>query len=194
MLLLLLAGITVSADFEAGSVGKVELVSPTHLRCALVGELDQDQRNRQASWYYFRLDGLPHQEVIVELADLVGEYNYRPGAHSVTAKTRPVFSYDDPTWRHFSDREVEWDDQQVRLRLRFTPARSHLWIAHVPPYTTIDLKRPPRRSARAPCASCSHEIPRPRASAVKSSGRSSPWPIRTAWPAAACASTPTDTI
>jgi hypothetical protein len=141
MLALLLAAITVSTNFEAGSVGRVEVVSPTHLRCPVVGESDQDKRNRQASWYYFRLDGLPSTEVVIELTDLVGEYNYRPGTHPVSARTRPVYSYDQRAWQHFSDREVEWDEKEIRLRLRFTPTRRRMWIAHVPPYTTTDLRR-----------------------------------------------------
>lgn len=141
MFAFLLAAITVSADFEAGSVGKVEHVSPTHIRCAVLGESDQDRRNRQASWYYFRLDGLPASEVILELTDLVGEYNYKPGTHPVSARTRPVYSYDQRTWRHFSDRQVEWDEPQKWLRLRFRPHRGRMWIAHVPPYTTADLRR-----------------------------------------------------
>ena len=48
--LFLLAGISVSSDFEGGSIGKVEAVSPAHLRCAVAGQSDQDNRNRQASW------------------------------------------------------------------------------------------------------------------------------------------------
>ena len=49
------AGIGVLADFEGGSIGKVERVSPTHLRCAVKGQSDQDHRNRQANWYYFEI-------------------------------------------------------------------------------------------------------------------------------------------
>lgn len=150
MLALLLAAITVSANFEAGSVAKVEVVSPTQLRCPVVGESDQDKRNRQASWYYFRLDGLPSTEVVIELTNLVGEYNYRPGTHPVSARTRPVYSYDNSTWRHFGDREVEWDEKEIRLRLRFTPARRRMWIAHVPPYTTADLRGLLREFRRHP--------------------------------------------
>ncbi|MBI4876542.1 MAG: hypothetical protein HY822_18045 [Acidobacteria bacterium] len=139
--MLLLAAITITTAFEAGSLGRVEAVSPVHLRCALKGQADQDGRNRQASWYYFRLDGLPKQEVRLELTDLVGEYNYKPGSHAVTRNTRPVYSYDDRTWKHFPDGNIEWDEKQVRLTLRFTPERGRMWIAHVPPYTTAHLAR-----------------------------------------------------
>ena len=49
------AQIEVRANFEGGKVGKVEVVSPTHLRCAVPGQADRDNRNRQADWYYFEL-------------------------------------------------------------------------------------------------------------------------------------------
>ena len=132
---------TVSTQFEGGSIGPVEVLSAAHLRCAVAGESDQDKRNRQANWYYFELGNLPGTGIIIDLVNLVGEYNYRYGTHAVTKGTRPVYSYDRRTWTHFSDREVEWDEREVRLRLRFTPRQSRMWIAHVPPYTNQDLRR-----------------------------------------------------
>jgi hypothetical protein len=50
-----------------------------------------------------------------------------------------VYSYDRKTWKHFRDQEVEWDERAPSLRLRFTPAKNRIWIAHVPPYTNADL-------------------------------------------------------
>ena len=138
-MLTLLAAIMVAASFEGGSVGRVETVSPTHLRCAVKGQGDQDGRNRQANWYYFRLDDLPKQEIHLEFTDLVGEYNYRPGFHAVTRHTRPVYSYDNRTWIHFQDEDVTWDEKQVRLTVRFRPERGRAWIAHTPPYTNQHL-------------------------------------------------------
>ena len=93
IVLLAAAAITVNAAFEAGSIGRVERVSDTYLRCAVRGQSDQDGRNRQASWYYFQLGHLPRRtEIRIELVDLVGEYNYRPGSHAVNQNTRPVYS------------------------------------------------------------------------------------------------------
>jgi murein tripeptide amidase MpaA len=138
-MLSVLAAITVAASFEGGSIGRVENVSPTHLRCAVKGQADQDGRNRQANWYYFRLDGLPKAEIQIEFTDLAGEYNYRAGAHSMTRDTRPVYSYDNRTWIHFRDEDVSWDEKQVRLSVRFRPERGRAWIAHTPPYTTEHL-------------------------------------------------------
>lgn len=135
----LLASIAVSSNFEGGSVGKVEKVSPTHLRCAVVGQSDHEHRNRQANWYYFRLENLPRAAVTIDLVDLAGEYNYRKPAYSVTKGTRPVFSYDAVNWRHFRDNQVNWDPQEPHLTVTFTPEGDHVWIAHVPPYTNKNL-------------------------------------------------------
>lgn len=141
MITALVLAASLHSNFEAGSLGKVERVSPTHFRCAVAGEADQDHRNRQASWYYFRLDHAAGREVAIDLVDLEGEYNYRTGAFSINRDTRPVYSYDQKTWKHLRDQEVQWDEQTNSLLLQFTPARDRVWIAHVPPYTTADLAR-----------------------------------------------------
>jgi len=139
---LALAAIVLTAAFEGGSIGTVAQAGPAHLRCAVKGQADQNGRNRQANWYYFRLDRLPRGEhVRIDLTDLVGEYNFRPGSHAVTPNTRPVFSYDGIHWTHFSDQQVSWDEKEVMLTLRFTPARARMWIAHMQPYTRTDLER-----------------------------------------------------
>ena len=137
MFALLLLAASIHTDFLGGSLGKIEWVTPVHARCAVEGESDQDGRNRQANWYYFRVDGARDQELTLDLVDLVGEYNFRPGSHAVTKDTHPVYSYDGRHWRHFD--AIEWDDQEVRLRLRFSPAQDTVWIAHVPPYTNDHL-------------------------------------------------------
>lgn len=139
MIAALILAASLHTNFEAGSLAKIEPVSPTHFRCSVKGEVDQDGRNRQASWYYFRVDDAAGKEIIIELTDLAGEYNYRPGAFAITRATRPVYSYDRKTWKHFRDQEVQWDDQARSLRLRFTPAKNRIWIAHVPSYTNADL-------------------------------------------------------
>jgi hypothetical protein len=141
MIPLLLLAVSLHTSFEAGSLGKVEPLSPTHFRCAVKGEVDQKGRNRQASWYYFRLDDAAGREITIDLVDLLGEYNYSSVDLSVRETTRPAFSYDNKTWQFFSDREVQWNTQSTSLRLRFRPLKNHMWIAHVPPYTTRDLAR-----------------------------------------------------
>ena len=141
MLAFLVAAISVSASFEGGSVGRVEHVAPDYLKCAVKGQADQNNRNRQANWYYFRLDGLPQREVRMDLTDLVGKYNFRPGSHSVTRNSRPVYSYDNRTWKHFTDEQSSWDEKAIVLTIRFRPERSTMWVAHMMPYTTRELNR-----------------------------------------------------
>ena len=141
MIPLLLLAVSLHTNFEAGSLGKVEPISATHFRCAVKGEVDQKGRNRQASWYYFRLDGAAGREITLDFVDLLGEYNFSSGELSIKKTTRPAFSYDNKTWQFFGDQEVQWDNLTTSLRLRFTPLKNRMWIAHVPPYTTRDLAR-----------------------------------------------------
>ncbi len=135
---LIIATISILTNFPGGSAGKVEHVTPSHLRIAVEGESDQEHRNRQANWYYFSLENVPKTRFVIDLTNLVGEYNYKP-AHSVTKHTRPVYSYDGVTWKHFSDSEVEWNEEKVELRLIFIPEKRRMWIAHTPPYTNANL-------------------------------------------------------
>src|SRR3954447_6797611 len=135
------AQIRIATNFEGGNIGKVQVVSPDHLRCAVQGQADKDNRNRQADWYYFELANLtPKSALTIDLVDLAGEYDYRAPAFSVTKGTRPVYSYDRVTWRHFADDQVSWDEAEPHLTIRFRPERARMWIAHVPPYTNRNLE------------------------------------------------------
>src|SRR5262249_5878624 len=135
MLAFAAAAITITTSFEGGSLGRVEQIAPDHLRCAVKGQADSNNRNRQANWYYFRLDNLPQQVIRLDFSDRVGEYHFRPGTHAVTKNTRPVFSYDDRSWTAFEDSATSWDEKAVSLTLRFKPAKRTMWIAHAVPYT-----------------------------------------------------------
>jgi hypothetical protein len=136
---LLAAATTVHTDFEGGSLGRVEKVSDTHFRLGLAGEKDQDGRNRQATWYFFRVDDAPLEQITLDMIDLPGEYNYKPNRGAITAATPPVISYDRKTWTHIQP--VEYDAKEPRLRLLVKPKASQFWIAHGPPYTAEHLER-----------------------------------------------------
>lgn len=127
------------SDFEGGNLGPIDELSEDHYRLHLHGESDWQQRNRQVSWYYFLLQGAQNRDLTLELTDLIGEYNFKPGAHAITRYTRPVFSYDQTHWQHFSDDQVSWNDSQKELILQVRPTQNHIWIAHQPPYTTANL-------------------------------------------------------
>jgi len=135
----LLLAVSVHTNFEAGNIGKVERLSENHIRCAVTGETDQDGRNRQPSWFYFRLEGVGGREMTVDITDLHGEYNYKPHKGTGLRNMRPVYSYDDKQWRHVG--KVEWLDNESTIRIRFKAEKDRVWIARQPPYTMQDLAR-----------------------------------------------------
>ncbi len=105
------------------------------------GQYDQRGHNRQASWFYFRLDHVRAREVTITLTDFVGEYNDKPGAVAMGPDIVPVFSDDGQTWRHFPDTAAAWDAEKKELTLTFKPESDSIWIAHIAPYTPRDLRR-----------------------------------------------------
>lgn len=130
---------TIHTDFEAGSLGRIEKISDVEFRLGVKGEKDQDGRNRQANWYYFRVDGAAKKPMIFDIVDLPGEYNYQPNPGAVTKDTPPFISYDQRTWKHIQT--FAYDSAHPKLRLRVTPESAQFWIAHVPPYTNENLAR-----------------------------------------------------
>src|SRR5262245_43975701 len=133
------APITVQTVFEGGALGKIERLSETHFRCGVKGESDQDGRNRQANWYYFRVDGARGRSLTIDMNDLPGEYNYRPNRGAVTGDTLPWYSEDNQRWRQIET--AEYQAETPLLRIRLTPRVNRIWIAHVPPYTNQHLQR-----------------------------------------------------
>ncbi|MGH9720132.1 MAG: M14-type cytosolic carboxypeptidase, partial [Bryobacteraceae bacterium] len=134
-------GAGLSWQFEGGSVERVEQAGGDRFRVFVKGETDQDGRNRQASWYYFRVDGSSRGGALLtlDIVGLPGEYNYRPNRGAITQDTPPVISYDRKTWTHVDD--IEYDAVEPRLRLRIRPRQRRFWVAHTPPYTNTDLDK-----------------------------------------------------
>ena len=126
-------------NFEGGSLGNIEALGDTEFRCHVEGQHDERGRNRQANWYYFRMDGVRGRKVTLTLTDFVGEYNNKPGSCPMNADTIPVFSYDNERWEHFP--RMEWDDQKKEATLHVEGAQDRIWIAHVAPYTHARLLR-----------------------------------------------------
>jgi hypothetical protein len=131
--------ISIRADFEGGALGKIVRMAEAHFRCGVKGESDQDGRNRQANWYYFRVDGAKGQALTLDLIDLPGEYDYRPNRGAVTGETLPWYSEDNQHWRPIETSEYHADTPLLRIRLR--PRANKIWIAHVPPYANQKLQR-----------------------------------------------------
>jgi hypothetical protein len=131
--------ILINKSFEGASLGRVEKLGENELRLHVEGQYDERGHNRQASWYYFRLDRVRGRDLTLTLTDFEGEYNDRPGAVPMNADTIPVFSPDGRTWRHFP--AMEWNAERKEATLRVRPESDSLWIAHIPPYTPRDLAR-----------------------------------------------------
>src|SRR5207245_2398568 len=72
--------IVFNTNFEGGSLGKVEVLAERRFRCAVQGQYDEHGRNRQANWYYVRMDGVKGRDITLTLTDVVGEYDGKPGA------------------------------------------------------------------------------------------------------------------
>lgn len=142
--------ITFNKNFEGGALGKIEAVGETEFRCRVEGQHDERGRNRQANWYYFRMDGVRGCTVKLTLMDFVGEYNDRPGSCPMNADTIPVFSYDNEQWEHFP--AMAWDDQKKEATLEFKGEQDRIWIAHVAPYTHARLLRLLEELDRRPTA------------------------------------------
>ena len=125
--------VTIRWNFEGGNLAKAEQTGPDSFRCHLSGQVDQDGRNRQASWYYFRADHTKNRSLTFTLTDLTGEYNYQPNNGAVTKNTPPFYSQDHIHWKTVE--ELNYDEVKHELTFRLRVASDQLWIAHVPPYT-----------------------------------------------------------
>src|SRR5947209_7409168 len=72
------SSVVFNTSFEGGSLGKVEVLAEDRFRCAVQGQYDEHGRNRQANWYFFRMDGVKGREITLTLTDFVGEYDGKP--------------------------------------------------------------------------------------------------------------------
>lgn len=131
------ARVRFSTNFEGGSLGTIEALGETEFRCHVKGQYDEHGRNRQASWFFFRVDGARGRDLKIVLTDFVGEYNERPGACPMGPDILPVSSDDGVSWKPIS--ETSWDDRTKEATLRIRPERDSIWIAHQQPYTPRHL-------------------------------------------------------
>lgn len=139
--LLLLAACSsspISSDFEGGSIGRVEKRGENHYACRVPGQADHEGRNRQVTWYSFRLDGHKGREVTITLTDLAGEYDYKPGAIGITGDAPPFVSRDGRTWQHLP--AISFDRAKAEASFTFTPESDPVWVAHIEPYTVSRLE------------------------------------------------------
>jgi murein tripeptide amidase MpaA len=140
MLSFLLLAVTLTADFEAGNVAGSEWLAEDRVQVQVNGEVDQDGRNRQPSWWYFRLDDVQGKTLTIDIAGLEGEYNYRKHDGSGLRHTLPAYSFDNENWRTVES--AEWLTDPSRIRIRIPAGEStQLWVARQPPYSFSRLER-----------------------------------------------------
>jgi hypothetical protein len=118
--------------FESGSIGKIEKLGETEFRLHVKGQQDSRGRNRQATWFSFRLDEVGGRQITLHLTSFRGEYNDRPANAPMGAWFRPVVSEDGEQWTHLP--EVAWDVEKDELTFAVQPRGNTIWIAHIPPY------------------------------------------------------------
>lgn len=124
--------------FEGGALERVEVVGETEFRVHVPGQQDRNGRNRQATWFYFRMDNVRGRDLKVTLTGyLPSEYNGRPNS-PVNADVRPVYSFDNEHWTHFT--ALDWDDAKKEQTLHLRPETDSVWLAFVPPYTESRLR------------------------------------------------------
>lgn len=64
--------------FESASLGKIEKLAENDYRLHLEGQQDARGRNRQATWFLFRIDDVAGRALTLRLTSFKGEYNDRP--------------------------------------------------------------------------------------------------------------------
>jgi hypothetical protein len=123
-----------NSNFPGGSLGKIiALEEPDSFRCFIPGQYNEAGRNRQTSWFFFRIENIKERNVTLVMTDYIGEYNLRLGAVPMKASIQPVYSEDGETWKHIDT--MTWDNEKKEATLRLHPKTDTLWLAHVPPYT-----------------------------------------------------------
>ena len=121
------AQVKFSADFECGSMEKVELVSQENKNGTesytynFYSRFDPANPARptlapSARWYYFKMEGVKGKEVILNVKN--------------SDARRPFYSYDNKNWTRFS--ETESPDEKTIIK---TYSQDKVWIAYYIPYT-----------------------------------------------------------
>ena len=133
-----------NTSFEGASLGRIEKLDDTEFRLHVKGQQDARGRNRQATWFYFRLDDVAGRELTLRFTDFIGEYNDQPDVSPAGAWYRPVFSDDGEHWRHFA--ETGWDAPKDEVTIVARPRGNTLWIAHVAAVHAFAAAAPARRA------------------------------------------------
>ncbi len=127
-----------NTNFPGAAIGKIEALETDSFRCFVDGQYNQYGRNRQPTWFYFRIDGGQGRKITIALTNFDGEYNNHR-ASQVLNRDCPVFSYDNVNWQLFP--EAKWNQETKELVFSFTPKGNSIWIAYTPPYVPEQADR-----------------------------------------------------
>jgi hypothetical protein len=136
--------------FESGSIGKIDKLGDNEFRLHVIGQQDSRGRNRQATWYYFRMENVRGRTLTLHFTDFKGEYNDQPARAPVSGTYRPFFSDDNVHWEQFA--ELAWDADKDEATVTLRPRGDTVWLAHVPPYPRTRLLKLLEEIDRSPDA------------------------------------------
>lgn len=122
--------ISVSSDFESGSIGSVQHASRTELSMNLRNDNDDPSLPANfRAWWYVRFDHVPVDE---DIAVTVGNLGW-------PFLQLPVYSYDQEVWYRMAESEVSrLGDTRMQFVRSFE--QPTVWIASFYPYTHTDLQ------------------------------------------------------
>ncbi len=127
-----------NTNFPGAALGKIEYLGNETYRCAVDGQYNQYGRNRQATWFCFRLDDALDRSITIRLTNLKGEYNNRP-TRGDWSKERPVYSYDQIHWTLIE--QYSWDAESGEFSFSIKPKQDSVWIAYTPLYVPAHLEK-----------------------------------------------------
>ncbi|MBN1926593.1 MAG: hypothetical protein JW798_12235 [Prolixibacteraceae bacterium] len=120
----------ISDDFESGSIGEVVPTSDTSWELYIADDNDNPELpDNWRCWWYVKIENTPlSRPVELTLKESGWPYYYIP-----------VFTYDQKTWRHFTEDEVYQNvANEIILTKQFE--KEPVWIARTYPYTFADLE------------------------------------------------------
>jgi len=126
------ASITISSDFDSGSIDTLWESKPDFLTGWPRHWKQKSSTDDQYYWFYFKLDHIANKNITIKLDRLAG--TYRGGPHLIYTKgTRPVYSYDQKNWQRIN--EVQYDARRHSLTFRNVFTADAVWIAYAHPFS-----------------------------------------------------------
>ncbi len=123
--------IKLSSDFDHGSLGKMEEISPGYFQGNTKHWIKRDSIGDQYYWFYFKADHVKDRILTMALNDLIGVYRGDP--HLVyTDYTEPVYSYDQENWQRIT--EVDYDSASHSFVFTQAFDQNPVWIAYAHPF------------------------------------------------------------